>query len=125
MTRVLMVGLGGFLGAILRYWLSGFAQSPRTSFPIGTLVVNVVGCFLVGVLAQLVDTRGYLQPDTRALVFVGILGGFTTMSTFANETVAAAKGGALFMATANVTATFVLCLSAAWAGRQVAHLVWR
>jgi CrcB protein len=127
MTRLLVVGLGGFVGSILRYWLSGVTQAwaPRTAFPLGTLVVNILGCFAVGLLAQLVEARGYLGPETRALVFVGLLGGFTTFSAFANETVTAARDGALASAAANVLGTVLLCLGAAWAGRVAAHLLWR
>ena len=127
MLRLLLVGLGGFFGSILRYWIGGLAQgrAPRTAFPVGTLVVNILGCFAIGLLAQLVEARGYLRPETRALLFVGLLGGFTTFSAFAHETITAAKDGAAAMALLNVAATVILCLGAAWSGRIVAHLLWR
>ena len=125
--KVLLVGLGGFAGSVLRYWLSGVAQdrSPEPAFPLGTLLVNVVGCFAVGAIAQLVEERGFLHPETRALLVVGVLGGFTTMSAFANETVTALEDGAFLLSAANVALTVVLCLGAAWSGRLFAHLVWR
>jgi len=127
MLRLLLVGLGGFFGSILRYWIGGLAQgsAPRTAFPVGTLVVNVLGCFAIGLLAQLVEARGYLRPETRALLFIGLLGGFTTFSAFAHETVTAAKDGAGGMALLNVAATVILSLGAAWTGRIVAHVLWR
>jgi fluoride exporter len=65
-TRVLLVGIGGFVGSILRYWMSGLVQAaaPGSSFPVGTLAVNVVGCLLIGALSELADARGYLGPDS-------------------------------------------------------------
>ncbi|MEW5983618.1 MAG: fluoride efflux transporter CrcB [Acidobacteriota bacterium] len=127
MIRLLLVGLGGFCGSVLRYLVGTLfePQAARGAFPIGTLAVNVVGCLAVGVLAELVESRGFLRPDTRALVFIGLLGGFTTFSTFANETVTAAKDGDAAMALLNVSATVLLCLGAAWAGRVLAHSLWR
>lgn len=125
--RLLLVGVGGFVGSVLRYLLSGLVHevAPRTSFPIGTLAVNVAGCFVIGVVAELAETRGFLGPDSRALLVVGVLGGFTTFSSFANETVNAARDGAPLVALLNVMLTLVLCLSAVMAGRTLANLVWR
>jgi len=112
MKRMFLVGLGGFVGTVLRYWLSGVAQgATRSAFPLGTLTVNVLGCFAVGLLTELVEARGYLGPDTRALVFVGLLGGFTTFSAFANETMTAAEDGAFAIVVGNVLATVALCLT--------------
>jgi CrcB protein len=126
-VRVLLVGLGGFVGSILRYLMSGLAQNaaPMTSFPVGTLVVNVVGCLAVGVLAQLGEARGFLTPDKRALLVVGFLGGFTTFSAFANESVNAIRDGAFAIAFANVALNVGMCLVAVWAGRLLAHSIWR
>jgi CrcB protein len=125
--RVFLIGLGGFVGAVFRYWVSGAAQGAASPgvFPIGTLVVNVTGCFLIGVLAELVEARGFLGPDARALLFVGVLGGFTTFSAFANETVGALRVGAVGVAIGNVLLTVTACLLAVWAGRAAAFAVWR
>jgi CrcB protein len=125
--RVLLVGLGGFVGSILRYWLSGVAQelTPRSSFPIGTFVVNVFGCLTIGVLAELAETRGFLTADVRALLIVGVLGGFTTFSAFANESVSAWRDGSVTTAALNVVLSVAACLFAVWAGRVLANYVWR
>jgi len=127
MARILLIGLGGFIGSILRYWLSGVAQyaAPRAAFPIGTLIVNVSGCLALGLLVELAEARGFLAPDTRALVVVGLLGGFTTFSAFANETVNAYRDGAHALAAVNVVLNVGASLLAVWAGRSVAHFIWR
>ena len=125
--RVLLVGIGGFVGSVLRYWLSGLAQSAarESAFPVGTLVVNVLGCLTVGVLSELAEARGFLTPERRALLVVGFLGGFTTFSAFANESVDALRDGAPAIAAANVLLSVGGCLASVWAGRTLAHLVWR
>ena len=125
--RVLLVGIGGFVGSICRYWMSGLVQgaSRQGTFPTGTLAVNVMGCLAIGILAELAESRGFLTSDTRALLMVGVLGGFTTFSAFANETVSAMRDGALGLAAANIVLSVMLCLAAVWAGRVLAHSVWR
>jgi fluoride exporter len=126
-VRVLLVGIGGFAGSVLRYWLSGLAQSAarESAFPVGTLVVNLLGCLTIGVLSELAEARGFLTPERRALIVVGLLGGFTTFSAFANESVNAARDGAYLVAVANVVLTVGVCLLAVWAGRSIAHAIWR
>ena len=125
--RLFFIGLGGFVGSVLRYWISGLVQdaAPRNVFPIGTLAVNIVGCLTIGLLSELIDTRGFLSPDTRALVIIGLLGGFTTFSAFANETMNSLRDGALTIAFANILVSVASCLLAVWAGRALAHLFWR
>jgi fluoride exporter len=126
-VRVLLIGLGGFVGSILRYWLSGLAQQamPMSAFPVGTLAVNVIGCLVIGVLSELIEARGFLTPDTRALLVVGVLGGFTTFSAFANETVSSFRDGAVTLAIGNIVLSVGACLVAVWIGRSLAHYVWR
>ena len=125
--RVLWIGLGGAVGSILRYLLSGAAQDalPRSTFPLGTLVVNVLGCFVLGVLAELAETRGFMSPATRGLLMVGLLGGFTTFSAFASETVSALRDGAALVAAINVAASVFLGLAGVWGGRVAAAQIWR
>jgi CrcB protein len=119
--------LGGFAGAVLRYLASGWVQSASgsPSFPWGTLAVNVIGCFLIGVLAYLADTRGILHPQARLFVIVGVLGGFTTFSAFGNETMNLIRDGENFLAAANAIGGVLLCLAAVWVGRFVAVAIWR
>ena len=120
---VLLVAVGGATGAVLRYWMSGAVQHsvPVTGtwsvFPLGTLTVNVLGCLIVGALVEIGDRHGPLPRETRDLLIVGFLGGFTTFSAFANETVAVWRAGATAMALLNVALSVVTCLAAVVAGR--------
>jgi CrcB protein len=125
--RILLVGLGGFAGSILRYWLSGLVQNaaPGSVFPVGTLAVNALGCLAIGALSELAETRGFMTPETRLLLIVGLLGGFTTFSAFANETLNAFRDGALAAALTNVVLSVGICLVAVWGGRMIAALLWR
>lgn len=127
MTNILFVGMGGFIGAILRYVTSGYVQQLMQSvdFPYGTLVVNLVGCFVIGFLSQLADARGVFSTESRSFVFVGLLGGFTTFSSFGNETMNLLRDGETIPAFANVAAHIVLGLGAVWLGRTAAQLIWR
>ena len=126
MFNILLVGLGGFIGSIARYLASGYVQQITQSidFPYGTLAVNLIGCFVIGVLAELADARGVFTTESRSFVFVGILGGFTTFSSFSNETMNLMRDGEMLPALANVSAHIVLGLGAVWLGRLVAHAVW-
>ena len=127
MRQLLFIGLGGFCGAILRYLIGGWVQSLSKSigFPYGTLAVNVLGSLVFGLLAQLVVSRGLFGPDVRALVFIGILGAFTTFSTFSNETMNLFYDGNNLMALANIGLQVSLCLGAALLGHVVAYQIWR
>lgn len=127
MTNILLVGLGGFIGSVLRYIASGYVQQSTKSidFPYGTLAVNVIGCFLIGFLAQLVEGRGVFTSESRSFVFVGILGGFTTFSSFGNETLNLVRDSQTMNALANVGANVILGLFAVWLGRTVSYLIWR
>ncbi len=126
MEKVLLVGIGGFLGSIARYLVSGYIQD-RTGeiFPFGTLVVNVIGCFVIGGLSELAEARAFLSPETRALVVVGVLGGFTTFSTFGNETINLLRDGEWAFAVVNLLTHAVLVIGAVWVGRATAHAIWR
>ncbi len=127
MIKLLVIGAGGFLGAVGRYLLSGIAQwiSDSVVFPFGTLAVNAVGCFLIGALSYLVETRGAFSENERAFLIIGVLGGFTTFSAFANESVNLLRDGETVWAAVNVSAQIVLCLLAVWGGRTIAYVVWR
>lgn len=118
----LIVGLGGCIGAMLRYGLSGIVQrlAPFSSFPIGTLSVNVAGSLLIGVAAGLVEYRQMLGPQARLFLMIGLLGGFTTFSSFAYETLALGQDGEYFLASLNALASVALCLAAVWLGYRLA-----
>jgi CrcB protein len=125
--KALLVGAGGFIGSALRYVVGGLVQSavPTSTFPYGTLVVNVTGCFAIGFVSQLVETHHALGPGTRAILVVGILGGYTTFSAFGNETVSLLGDGQRLAAGMNIGAHLTLALCAVWLGRLAAHVIWR
>jgi CrcB protein len=125
-VKILLAGVGGFLGSVLRYSVSGFAQDLSRSihFPYGTLAVNLIGCFAIGFLSQLAETRGLFTAESRTLVFVGVLGGFTTFSAFGNETINLWREGESGLALINIAAHLVLCLGAVWLSRALAHQIW-
>jgi len=104
MNNLLLAGLGGLFGAMGRYSVSGFAQRFAGSpwFPVGTLVVNGVGCLLIGLLAGYAEVRGGLAPARQAFLIAGLLGGFTTFSSFGFETVQLLRDGLLGHAVFNV-----------------------
>jgi CrcB protein len=110
MKHLLMVGLGGGLGAIARYKLGGWVLHHTTSwrFPAATFVVNLLGCLLAGVLASYVERRDLLGPETRLLLFTGFLGGFTTFSAFGLETAYLLRRGEPGVAMANAVLSVVL-----------------
>src|ERR1051325_3446276 len=127
MGKILLAGIGGFAGSALRYVVSGFVQNWSRSirFPFGTLAVNLAGCLVIGFLSQLAETRGFFGAEARTLIFIGVLGGFTTFSAFGNETINLWRDGESLLATTNVAAHLVLCLWAVWISRVVAFQVWR
>jgi len=126
MAKMFLAGIGGFVGSILRYSVSGLVQdlSRSIDFPYGTLAVNLIGCLAIGFLSQLAESRGYFTAETRTLVFIGVLGGFTTFSAFSNETMNLWREGENLLAIANVAAHLVLCLGAVWLSRAVAYRIW-
>ena len=116
-TRLLLVALGGALGSCLRYAANLFTHRAGTPpFPYATFFVNVTGCFLIGLLAVACDERAWLGPNARVFLLVGVLGGYTTFSSFGYETVTLASQGATAAAFANVAGQVVLGLAAVWAG---------
>ena len=90
-TKFLIIGAGGFTGAILRYVLSGLIQNlnifSNSKFPAGTLAVNITGCLIIGFLSNFDEIQNFFSPELKLLIFTGVLGAFTTFSTFGNETV--------------------------------------
>ena len=117
MIEVCAVGLGGFVGAIARYGLSGLVHTRYAgSFPLGTLVVNVLGCLVIGALLSLVETRPLLHPRARLFLVMGLLGSFTTFSTLGFETLQLLRDREVAGALLNVGANVVLGVGAVAVG---------
>jgi len=116
--NALAVGSGGFLGALARYGLSGLVhrQVPLATFPYGTLAVNLLGCLVIGVLAGLAESRQLFGPEFRTFALIGILGGFTTFSTFGYETFAMLRDDEHLRAAANIGMHVILGLALVWLG---------
>lgn len=127
LSSILFVALGGALGSVSRYLLGSWTQtlSKSLDFPYGTLTVNLIGCFVIGMLAQLAEARGAFTSDTRAFLIVGILGGFTTFSSFGNDTINLVRDGELSHALVNIAANVIVGLLLVWLGRTAAYLIWR
>lgn len=127
MRNLMIIGLGGFVGAILRYLVSGQVQkwSESVDFPYGTLTVNLLGCLLIGALTRLDEIRDVLTPDMRFFIFIGLLGAFTTYSTFSNEAINLVNDRRLDLAFLYMGTHLVLGLGAVLAGRLTTYLVWR
>ncbi len=125
LIKILFVGLGGFVGASLRYATGTVVGrfAAESSFPYGTFVVNIVGCLLIGFLAGVVEARGLGSDAARAFVFTGLLGAFTTFSTFSYETVGLFQGGQTSPALTNLGLQIALGLIAVWSGIQMAKFV--
>lgn len=110
------MAVGGAIGATARYVLTDLVHRVTSPFfPWGTFVVNVTGCLVFGLVAGLADARGAVGPQTRAFVLVGILGGYTTFSSFTFETMALARDGQIPQALANIVGQVTLGLLAFWA----------
>jgi fluoride exporter len=117
MRELLIAGLGGFIGAALRYWTSILSYrffGPK--FPYGTLIVNIVGCFLIGLLMTMFEQKFIMNPGLRIFLTVGILGGFTTFSTFSYETIALLREGSYLMGCENIIFSLAGCLIATLVG---------
>ncbi len=116
LLNALLVGFGGFVGRICRYALGGAVHRhfPMATFPYGTLSVNLLGCALIGALVGLADSRQLFSPELRTFGFIGLLGGFTTFSTFGYETIEMAREGEHIRAAFNVGLHVVLGLVFVW-----------
>ena len=125
--RLCSIGLGGFAGAVLRYLVSGWVQdrSGSIAFPFGTAAVNLVGCFIIGMLTFLVETRSFLSVETRAFVLIGLLGSFTTFSTFGSETLMLIRSGRMDMAALYAGGQVVVGVMMVGLGRLLAAGIWR
>ena len=117
MQKIILIGLAGLIGTLCRYWLSGLvARQYGETFPWGTLFVNVLGCFLAGSLYYLLEERFLVSPTLRTVILIGLLGGFTTFSSFGLQTFTLLREGEFALATLNVTLSNFLGLLMLWAG---------
>jgi CrcB protein len=120
MEKILLIAVGGGVGALLRYLISGWGQTLVDGwFPLGTLIVNSVGCLLIGSLGAYFAGPQLIREEYRIALLVGVLGAFTTFSTFSWETLALARDGELRLAMVNVVLTNVLALTAVWFGYRM------
>lgn len=124
MQKIILIGLAGLIGTLGRYWLSGLvARTYGETFPWGTLVVNVVGCFLAGSLFYLMEERFLVSSTLRTVVLIGLLGGFTTFSSFGLQTFTLLRDGEFALAALNVTLSNVLGLLMLWAGYNLVKVI--
>jgi CrcB protein len=124
MGKLTLIGLAGFIGTLSRYWLSGVvARRYGETFPMGTLVVNLVGCFLVGLLFYLLQERFLVNQTVRTVVLIGFLGGFTTFSSFGLQTFTLLQDGEFGIAALNILGANVIGLVLVWAGYTLARIL--
>ncbi|MGA2951793.1 MAG: fluoride efflux transporter CrcB [Caulobacteraceae bacterium] len=124
LSTYLWVALGGALGSVARYACSSLAAAWfGETFPFGTLIINVVGSFVIGFFAAVTgpDGRLLVAGDMRQFVMVGICGGYTTFSSFSYQTLTLAQGGEFVRAGANIVGSVVFCLLAVWLGWVAGH----
>ncbi len=121
MNKILLIGAGGFVGAIIRYWVGGYIQtlSKGAAFPYATLLINVTGCLVIGYLARLA-LHNMLSLEMRLLLISGFLGAYTTFSTFGNETVLLMQNNSSLLAYIYIAASIILGLGAVWLGQTLA-----
>ena len=117
MNQILAVAIGGALGSLLRFWMSTWVHSfAGRGFPYGTLAVNVLGCLAMGVLFVIFTERLSDNVVWRAGILIGVLGGFTTFSSFSIETFSLVEQGEHLKALTNAAGSLVLCVGATWIG---------
>lgn len=120
MTKLILIGFGGAIGTVFRYLLSGIVyQFSNGTFPWGTLCVNLAGSFIIGVLWGLWEFEA-LHPQTRNFIFIGVLGGFTTFSTYTLESVSLLRDGEIRLALSNVLASNILGIALVLSGILIA-----
>lgn len=123
MGRLFLIGFAGFIGTLGRYWLSGLvARRYGETFPSGTLAVNLIGCFLVGILFCLLQERFLVNQTVRTIIMIGFLGGFTTFSSFGLQTFTLLQNGQFGLAALNVSLSNLIGLILVWAGYSIGKM---
>lgn len=115
----LVIGVGGFIGAILRFVISGWIQNGLVTFPMGTLGVNFIGSFFVSLILYLSEYRGFFSEEIRIFLTIGVLGSFTTMSTFSFESFKLLEQGEIGALSLNVAGTLFLTFLAVYLGKII------
>ncbi len=124
MKNYMLVFAGGGLGAALRYWLSGvIPRFAGTDFPYGIFTVNILGCFLIGFFMSALEERFLIAPSLRIFLTIGILGGFTTFSSFSYETISLLRDAEIFKASLYVIGSVSLCLFGTYIGSALGKLI--
>jgi len=124
MQRTIFIALAGLIGTLIRYWLAGFVvRQYGENFPWGTLIVNLIGSFLAGALYYLAEERLLISPTVRAVILTGLIGGFTTFSSYGLQTFTLLRNGQIGLATLNVVVSNVLGLLMVWVGYDVFKLI--
>ena len=120
MLAYLWIAIGGALGSVSRFWLNGLVSQRFDTFPLGTLAINVLGSFIIGIFAALTIPEGRMSSDGRTFatqfVMIGICGGFTTFSSFSLQTLNLLRDREWLYAGGNVLLSVALCLIATWLG---------
>ncbi|WPD24894.1 MAG: fluoride efflux transporter CrcB [Candidatus Electrothrix aestuarii] len=125
LLKLSLIGAGGFTGAVLRFLVSSWVQGRSGSiiFPFGTLSVNMLGCLLIGFLTALVEMKSMFSPETRSFLLIGLLGAFTTFSTFGNETLNLIRESRMELALLNAGGQIIFGVFLVWVGRLLAGLL--
>lgn len=123
MLNILYIGVGGFIGAVSRYLLSRYINNLLSSFPFGTLAVNILGSFILGFIIYSVSLGRNISPEMRDFIIIGMLGGFTTMSAFAYESFRLMELNQMMLFALNIALNVVLCIAAVYAGKELAVLI--
>jgi CrcB protein len=124
MQNIIVIGLAGLAGTLARYWLSSVIDSRTgTSFPFGTLAVNLIGCFVIGFLFYAFADEFVIHPAIRSAVFVGLLGGFTTFSSFGIQTFTLLENGQVLWAALNILLSNLGGLMLVWFGYILSRIV--
>ncbi len=124
MKLLLIVGIGGFFGATLRYLVGGLIQNGEHSFPYGTLTINIVGSFLFGLVMYFSENLQYMTEETRIFLSIGFLGAFTTMATFSHESMELIEKGQILSLTIYILATVLLSLLAVYLSKSISTSIW-
>ena len=124
MQKTIFIALAGLVGTLLRYWLSGFmARQYGETFPWGTMAVNLIGCLAIGAVFFLTEERFLVSPTVRTVILIGLLGGFTTFSSYGLQTFTLLRNGEFGLAILNVTASNILGLLMVWVGYVVGKVL--